>query len=223
MTLTLSLWSRKRSTWPFFVLGRSGDRHAVLPGLGVDLTGDDGLGRAEHHRHVAPFLHRALLDYADLGELFGEAVENRGAALGVRHLAPAEHDRDLDLVLVAQEALNVVLLGVVVVLGDLRAELDLAHGDLLLVLAGLLELLCLLVLVLGVVEHPADGRARLGRDLHQVEFPFLGELERVGGLQDADLLALVVDQPNLGNADALVDPGRVPLWRAPVEPARYRH
>ena len=33
-------------------------------------------------------------------ELLGEAVEDRLAALGVRDLAPAEHDRDLDLVLV---------------------------------------------------------------------------------------------------------------------------
>ena len=134
------------------------------------------LWRGHHHRHVAPFLHRALLDHAELGELLGQPVEDRRAALGVGHLAPAEHDRHLDLVLVAQEALDVVLLGVVVVLGDLRAELDLAHGDLLLVLARLLELLGLLVLVLGVVEHPAHRRARLGCDLDQVEVAFLGEL-----------------------------------------------
>ena len=57
------------------------------------------------------------------------------AALGVGHLAPAEHDRDLDLVLVLEEALDVALLGLVVVLGDLRAQLDLADRHLLLVLA----------------------------------------------------------------------------------------
>ena len=115
----------------------------------------------EHHRHVAPVLQRALLDDAELGELLGEAVEDRDAALGVRHLAAAEHDRHLDLVLVAQEALDVALLGVVVVLGDLRAELDLADRDLLLVLARLLLLLRLLVLVLRVVEHAADRRLGL--------------------------------------------------------------
>src|SRR4051794_653078 len=76
---------------------------------------------------------------------------------------------DLDLVLVAQEALHVALLGVVVRLGDLRAELDLADRDLLLVLARLLLLLGLLVLVLRVVEHAADGGSRLGRDLDEVE------------------------------------------------------
>jgi hypothetical protein len=91
------------------------------------------------------------------------------------------------------------------------------------VLARLLELLGLLVLVLGVVEHAADRRALPRGDLDEVEVAFLGEDERVGGLQHADLLALVVDETDLGHTDALVDPGRVPLGRAPVEPARDRH
>src|SRR4029077_16861740 len=98
----------------------------------------------------------------------------------VRDLAPAEHDRDLHLVLLAQEAFDVVLLGVVVVLGDLRAELDLADRYLLLVLARLLELLSLLVLVLGVVQDATDRWARLGGDLDEVEVAFLREGERVG-------------------------------------------
>ncbi len=72
-----------------------------------------------------------------------------------------------------------VLLGVVVVLGDLRAELDLAHRDLLLVLARLLLLLRQLVLVLGVVQHAAHRRSRLRRDLNQVEIALLGKAQRV--------------------------------------------
>src|SRR3712207_7104492 len=47
----------------------------------------------------AAVLLGALLDDRELLELLREAVEDRLAALGVRHLAPAEHDRDLDLVL----------------------------------------------------------------------------------------------------------------------------
>ena len=141
--------------------------------------GEHGLRRAEHHRHVAAVLERALLDDAELGELLGEPVEDRDAALGVGHLAAAEHDRDLDLVLVAQEALDVALLGVVVVLRDLGAELDLADRDLLLVLARLLLLLGLLVLVLRVVEHAADGRLGLGRHLDEVEVALLRVAQRV--------------------------------------------
>ena len=123
----------------------------------------------------------------------------------------------------SQEAFYVALLGVVVVLGDLGPELDLADRHLLLVLARLLLLLSLLVLVLGVVEHPAHGRAGLGRHLDEVEVSFLGEVEGVGDLEHAHLVALVVDQPHLGHANALVDPRHIPLRRAPVESAGDRH
>ena len=115
------------------------------------------------------------------------------------------------------------LLGRVVVLGDLRAELDLADRDLLLVLARGLQLLGLLVLVLRVVEDAADGRARLGGDLDEVELALLRVAQRLVGLHDADLVAILADDADLGHADALVDPRRVPLGRAPVEPARDRH
>ena len=49
------------------------------------------------------------------------------------------------------------------------------------------------------------------------------EAEGVGRLEHTDLVALVVDQANLGHANALVDPCRVALRRAPVEPAGNRH
>ena len=87
----------------------------------------------------------------------------------------------------------------------------------------LLDLLGLLVLVLGVVQHATDGRPRLGGDLDQVEIALLGKRESVGCLEHPDLLALVVDQTHLGHADPLVYPRRVPLRRAPVEPAGNRH
>src|SRR4029077_9724375 len=139
------------------------------------------------------------------------------------HLAAAEHDRDLDLVLALEEALDVTLLGVVVVLRDLRAELDLTNRDLLLMLAGGLELLRLLVLVLGVVEHTADGRTGLGGDLDEVEIALLRVPERVRSLHHADLAAVLADQAHFRHADTVVDPCLVTLRRAPVEPTRNRH
>ena len=106
---------------------------------------------------------------------------------------------------------------------DLRAELDLAHVDLLLVLAGLLGLLLLLVLVLRVVEEASYGRARVRGDLDQVEVAVLRHLERLLGVDDADLLAVLVDQANLAHADALVDPSLVPLGHPAVKTSRDRH
>src|SRR3954453_13324290 len=140
----------------------------------------------------------------------------------MRHLAAAEHDRDLDLVLVTQEPLDVALLGVVVGLRDLRPELDLADGDLRLMLPSLLGLLGLLVLVLGVVEDATDRGTRLRGDLDEVELLVLRVTERLLGRHHADLLALLVDEPHLRDADALVNPGLVALRRSPVEPTGDR-
>ena len=138
-------------------------------------------------------------------------------------LAAAEHDRDLHLVALLEKALDVALLGHVVVVRDLRAQLDLADVDLLLVLASLLCLLLLLVLVLRVVEEARYGRPGLGSDLDQVEIALLRHLERLLGVDDADLLAVLVDQANLANADALVDPRLVPLGHPAVKTSRDRH
>src|SRR3954470_9977274 len=198
-------------------------RHLAGRLLLVDRPAEDRLRRAEHHRHVAPVEVGALLDDRQVLELLREALEQLLAALGVRDLAPAEHDRDLDLVLALQEARDMALLRVVVVLRDLRAELDLADRDLLLVLARGLLLLGLLVLVLRVVEDARDGRPRLGSDLHEIEVALLRVPQRFVGAHDTDLLAVLADDPDLGNADALVDPRLVPLGRAPVEPTGNRH
>jgi hypothetical protein len=205
---------------------------AVLEGVEVgtvvavavaDRVGQHGLGRREQHGHVASVLDRPLVDLTELREILSETVEDHHAALGVGDLAATEHNRHLDLVLVAQEALDVALLRVVVVLGDLGAELDLADDDLLLVLLGLLDLLGLLLLVLRVVQDAADGRLGLRGDLDEIKILALRVAQRLVGLHDADLIARLVDQPDLGNADAFVDPGGVPLGRAPVEPSRDRH
>jgi hypothetical protein len=178
---------------------------------------------SEKHAHVAAFLERRRLDHREAVEILEEALEQVAATLGVSLLTTAEHDRDLDLVVVLEEALDMALLGFVVVLGDLRPQLDLADVDLLLVLAGLLLLLLLLVLVLRVVEQARDRRLRARRDLDQVEIGVGGALQRVVDVDDAELLAVGADQANLRDADSLIRPRLVALWEAPIEPAGDRH
>src|SRR4029077_5345129 len=161
--------------------------------------------RAQQHRHVPALLEGGLLQDTDLRDVLQKPVEQHPPSLGVTLLAAAEHDGHLDLVVLLQEALDVAALGLVVVLGDLRAKLDLADVHLLLALAGLLGLLLLLVLVLRVVEDPADGRLGGRRDLDQIEVFLASALQGVGGRNYSHLLAVLVDQSNLGYADALVD------------------
>src|SRR6266542_2509760 len=84
-------------------------------------------------------------------------------------------------------------------------QLDLLDVDLRLVLPGELGLLLLLVQVLAVIHHPRDGRVCLGR--HQDEVEVLGErvLQRFRGLLDPELAPVVVNQPDSGRSDRLVD------------------
>ena len=49
-------------------------------------------------------------------DLLGDLVEDLRAELGVEHLAPSEHDRDLDLVTLGQELGDLAGLGVEVAL-----------------------------------------------------------------------------------------------------------
>ena len=106
------------------------------------------------------------------------------------------------------------LLGVVVVDADLRPELDLLHLDLALVLAGLLRLLLLLVLVLAVIHDLGDRRVSLGGHFDEVEVLAVRVLARLVRGFDSELSTVVVDQPDAGDADRIVDARRVARRRA---------
>jgi len=123
----------------------------------------------------------------------------------VRKLAAAEEHRYLDFVAVFEELDRSLGLGVNVMLADLRPQPNLLELDDLLVLAGLPLLLGLLVLEAPIVQQPADRRDYVGGYLDQVDVLRLGQLERLEGRDDAELLAILTDKSNLANADSLVD------------------
>src|SRR5262249_27298256 len=141
-----------------------------------------------------------------VAELVDEPLENPPADFRMRHLAPAEEDRRLHLVAVFEEALDVLLLELVVVLVDLRPELDLLDLDYLLVPPGLARALLFLVLIFPEVHDPADRRDGRRRDFHEVESLLLGDRERLRRRHDAELLAGVVDDADFTDADSLVHP-----------------
>ena len=122
----------------------------------------------------------------------------------MRVLAAPEEDRRLNLVTLGEEALDVLLLELVVVLVDLGPELDLLDLDDLLVLPGLAGLLLLLVLVLPEVHDPADRRHGGRGDFHQVQTLPTRNRQRLRRRHDAELLAGVVDHPDFTDPDAFV-------------------
>ena len=144
-----------------------------------------------------------------------QLVQDLAPELRVRHLAPAEHDGDLDLGSRLEEPLDVALLRGVVVRVDLGAELDLLDLDPRLLLAGLLLADVAFVLVLAVVHDPAHRRIGLRRDLHeiQVEIPSLSQ--SVLGGNHPDLLTVGPHQTNLWRPDPVIDPR---ILRDPASP-----
>ena len=144
--------------------------------------------------HVAAFHERLLLDGGNVLEVLGETIEHEAPLLGVGHLTTAEHDRDLDARALLEEADHVALLGLVVADVDLGTELHLLDLDLGLVLARRLGLAVLLVLELLVVEHLADGRIGVGRDLHEVEALVACDAQGVAHAEEAHLRAVDANQ-----------------------------
>ena len=129
---------------------RLGGGGSLRVGRGVGARGRGALGDRilegrDHHHHVAAVEVRPALDDGEVLQSSASRSRICSTALRVQQLTAAEHDRDLDLVAVAQEPLDVTLLGRVVVRVDLGPELDLLDGDRALVAPGLLGLLLLLV------------------------------------------------------------------------------
>ena len=154
-------------------------------------------------KHKAVLLGEDL-DPTDVLDGLGDLIEDATPQFGVLHLSTAEHDRDLDLVTLAEELLDLAGLRVEVAGADLGAVLHLLHGDVRGLLAGFLRPLGSLVLVLAVVHDPAHRRVGLVGHLDQVEVLLPGDRQRFGQWADAQLLSVGGDQADLTSPDALV-------------------
>ena len=112
------------------------------------------------------------------------------------------------------------LLGLVIVRANLRAQLDLLDHDHVLVLARQFRFQFLFVLVLRVIHHAADGRARVSGDFYEVEVEIPRVFQRVVSVLQTNLLTICADQAHLRDTDRLVDT-RPRLFRGTVESATW--
>ena len=106
---------------------------------------------------------------------------------------------------------------------DVRTHLDLLDLLRLLRLAGEIGLFLGLIFVFADVEELADRRIGIGRHLDEVEADFGGLLDRFGGQQDPDILAILIDHAHLGHGDEFVEAGAVERrgGGAPVDGGTY--
>src|SRR5215469_8956332 len=159
--------------------------------------------RQDRVQRVA-FLPRTEFDDPFLADVLYQALENLASKAGARHFAPPEEYRCLDLVALAQKTQYVVLLGLIVMVVHVDAELHFLDRDRLLVLFGLALFLLLLIEIFPIVHDAANRRLRCGGNLYKVEVTFAGHLERFVRRQDADLLAFIVDHADFARPNTLV-------------------
>src|SRR5665213_1555048 len=131
----------------------------------------------------------------------------------MRHFAAAEAQRDLDLVALVEEALHLLHLGVVVVVIDRRAHLDLLDLDDLLLLARFGGFFLLFVFELAVVHQFDDGRLGFRGYLDEVEAFFFRDRAAFVETDLAVFVAVVSDQKNGAREDLLIDTRPVLGWR----------
>src|SRR6185436_2537264 len=171
----------------------------------------------EDRVHLVAFLARRRLGDGHLGQLSDQPLQDAAADLRVRHLAPAEEDRRLDLVPVLEEALDVLLLELVVVLVHLRPELDFLDLDDFLVLLRRPRALLLLVLIAPEVHDAADRRDRRRGDFHEVEPLLPRDGQCLRRRHDPELRAVLVDDADFADPDAFVYPRAVVAPRPSIK------
>ena len=164
-----------------------------------------GSARGQDHDHLTPLHLRHLLDLGQRIRFLTDAVEHLHAEMLVHHLTAAKTQRHLDLVSLFQETAHRLHLHVVIVLLDVGAKLDLLDVDRLLLLARFALLFLRFVFHLAVVEDLADRRIDVSRDLDKIQACVGCFADRIPYRDDAELIAILVDEANLCRLDILVD------------------
>src|SRR6266498_1201779 len=160
-------------------------------------------GRQDRVQRVA-FLPGAELNDAAIANIFNQALQNATSPTCTRHFAAAEENRRLDFVALIQKAQHVVLLGLVVVIVHIDAELHFFDRDGLLVLLGFAFLFFLLIKKLPIIHDAANRRLRGGGNFYQIQVLFASHLERFKGWHDADLLAFVANHADFARANTII-------------------
>ena len=128
-------------------------------------------------------LLRLSFDFAYVAECFDDHFHDLAAFLDVGHLAAPEQDADLHLILMLQELLRLPDLRADILFARLGAQPDLFCLGVMTVRPILF--LPLLVLVLSIVHHAADGWSLTRSYLNQVQARVAGNCPEVKTLIEA--------------------------------------
>jgi hypothetical protein len=163
--------------------------------------------RAEDHRKVSTIelFRRGTLDGCDLGQFSDGSVQQIVTIFGATELSHAEHDGELDVVAGIQKTLGSTKLRFKIMVPYVGSELDLLGLDSMLAAFGLFGLFVPLEDELAVVHDLAHWRTGVGRDFDQIEAPLARNSSGFVGFDNADLLAIGIDDPDWCETNSFVD------------------
>lgn len=164
--------------------------------------------RREHNKHIHSFELWSDFNRSGFGKVRLELLEQGKAEFLMCNLAPAKVDRSFYLVSLMKQPRGVVLLELVIVLVGARPELYFLDGNKSLFGLCFLLFLLLLVLELAEVDYSADRRLSLRGDLDEVQALAARDFDRLLRRHYAELIAVVIDDADFTNADALIDAHR---------------
>ena len=164
---------------------------------------------------VSTFSARHSFDFRHLSQRFDNPVDQIQARLHVGHLSALELDGDLDLVLVRQEFSSMFQFELEIVFIDTRADTNfLQHMLMGFRLAGLTVLL---VFELAIIHDSANRRTLRRSDLHEIELLLPSQGNCFIARDNAQHLAIPVNDAKGADADLLVDPRSLLLLWLTVE------
>src|SRR5271166_1849188 len=186
------------------------------------MTSGGRLSRRQNHHHLPVFHPGHLLDLGRQVHLRPDPFQHAHADVLMRHLAAAKAQSHLDLVAFINERLHGAHLHLIVVLINVRANLDLLDLNDFLLLLSFVLLFLLFVFELAEVQDLAHRRVGVRADLDQIKADGEGALHRFARAHDTLHLALLVDQTDLRYPDFLIYAWAVAGWRSGQWSSCYR-
>lgn len=147
-------------------------------------------------------MRRRIFEFPHVRQIGDDLVHNFSPFFDMGQFTAAKDDGNLHLVFVDEKAAGLFDLEVQVVVPGLRAEADFLEFG---VVGRLVGLLLFLVLIFPKVHHPADGRALVGGDFHQVQPHVASPPQGLIDGNNSKLCSIFGNDSNRGNPNLVVD------------------
>ncbi len=171
------------------------------------------LGRQQRDQNVA-FHARHRFNLAEVADFIEQARHLGAAHFLVRHFTPAMENHGAHFMAFPEEANDLVLANLVVVLRGGWPKLYFLELRATAALALLMRLFILLVKKFTIVGDLANWGIGGRRDFHQVESLFASQTNSLVWLHHPKLGAFLINHPDFARPDPLIDAGTVALPEA---------